>query len=56
MSKKIIVPTKDKWFYSKSRAPFAFKKVKGFEGWFYTGPTLHFGHPNDSKKGKKKGA
>jgi len=54
--KKIVQPKADKWFYSKSRAPFAFKKVKGFEGWFYTGPTLHFGHPNDSKKGKKKGA
>jgi len=56
MSKKILVPKKDKWFHSQSRAPFGFKKVKGFEGWFYTGATLHFGHPNDSKKGKKKGS
>ena len=56
MSKKILVPKKDKWFYSKSRVSFSFKKVNGFEDWFYTGPTLHFGHPNDSKKGKKKGA
>ena len=51
MSKKIVLPKADKWFYSKSRAPFTLKKVKGFEDWFYTGPTLHFGNP---KKGKKK--
>ncbi len=57
MSKKIVAPVKDKWFYSRSRAPFAFvvnKAAKGFEGWFYGGGTLHFGHPNaNKKKGKK---
>ena len=50
--KKVVIKG-DKWFYSKNRAPFALKKVKGYEEWFYTGPTLVFGHPNDSKKGKK---
>ncbi len=50
--KKVIVRG-DKWFYSKSRVRLDFKKVKGYEEWFYTGPTLDFGHPNDSKKGKK---
>ncbi len=54
MSKKIVQPKTDKWFYSKNRAPFELKKLKGFEDWFYTGPTLHFGHPNDSKKGKNR--
>ncbi len=54
MSKiKKVVHKKDKWFYSCSRAPGDLKKAKGFEEWFYTGPTLDFGHPNDSKKGKK---
>ena len=54
MSKKDIVPKRDKWFYSRSRAPFALKKPKGFENWFYTGPTLDFGHPNAHKKKAKK--
>ena len=54
MSKnKKVVPKKDKWSYSHSRASGELKKTKGFEDWFYTGPTLDFGHPNDSKKGKK---
>lgn len=50
MSKKVQVPKKDKWFYSKSRAPFALKKPVGFEEWFYTGGTRCFGHSNDIKK------
>jgi hypothetical protein len=54
MSKKITVPKKDKLFYSRSRALGALKKVKGFEGWFYTGPTRDFGHPNSNKKKGKK--
>jgi hypothetical protein len=52
MSKdKKIVPQKgDKWFYSRSReSRFSFKKIQGFEAWFYTGPSWHFGHPNDNK-------
>jgi len=52
MSKKIAIPKKDKWFYSKSRARGSVKKPLGFEDWFYTGPTLHFGHypPSGGKK------
>ena len=57
MSQKIIVPKADKWVYSPSRVPFTFivnKAAKGFEAWFYTGGSLHFGHPNaHKKKGKK---
>jgi len=54
MSKKITVPKKDKWRYNQSRAPGELKKPKGFESYFYTGPTLDFGHPNaNKKKGKK---
>ena len=51
--KKIVQPKADKWFYSKSRAPFELKKPVGFEDWFYTGPSLFFGHPNDIKKRSK---
>ena len=54
MSKKIVVPKGDKWFYSKSRAPFAFNKVQGFEDWFYTGPSKVFGHYPPKKGGGKK--
>lgn len=53
MSKKIVQPQATKWFYSKSCAPFEMKKVKGFEEWFYTGPSQYFGHPNDVKKRRK---
>lgn len=27
-----------------------FKKIKGFEAWFYTGPSLNFGHVQKVKK------
>ena len=27
-----------------------FKKIVGFEEWFYTGPSLHFGHFPSRKK------
>ncbi len=37
-----------RWFYSASRYGGSFKKIAGFEAWFYTGPTAHFGH----EKGK----
>ncbi len=39
-------------FYSKSRVPGEFKKIVGFEAWFYTGGTTHFGHypPGGSKR------
>jgi hypothetical protein len=50
MSKNINAPAKDKWSFSKSRVSLDFNKIKGFEGWFYTGGTLHFGHPNAKKK------
>jgi hypothetical protein len=56
MSKNTI-QQKEKWFYSQSRAPFAFiisKAAKGFEAWFYTGGSVHFGHPNAHKKKAKK--
>lgn len=54
MSKRKVTrfqPTR--WFYSRSRFPFELKKPKGFEEWFYTGPSLDFGHPNDIKKRSK---
>lgn len=53
VKKKIVQPKKDRWFFSKSRSQWALKKPKGFEEWFYTGGTFHFGHPNDIKKGKR---
>ena len=40
------------WFVSKSSARGYVKKPKGFEAWFYTGPTLKFGH-FPPKKGRK---
>lgn len=47
MSKK-----NDRWVYNKSRVSGYFKKVAGFEDWFYTGPTRHFGHfpPSGNKR------
>lgn len=50
MSKKVVVSVKDKWFYSKSRVPGYFKKIAGFEEWFYTGPTRVFGHYPSKKR------
>jgi hypothetical protein len=47
--------TRNKLFWSKSRVPGNFKKPTGFEDWFYTGPTKHFGHPNANKRKGKKG-
>ena len=53
MSKKFVPPRADKWFYSRSRVPSSLKKIKGFEDWFYSGPSRFFGHPNDIKKSRK---
>tara|TARA_Y100000310_G_C20689331_1_gene821177 strand:+ start:1073 stop:1207 length:135 start_codon:yes stop_codon:yes gene_type:complete len=42
-------------FVSASAIRYKMKKIEGFEGWFYTGATNHFGHfpPNKgSRKGK----
>jgi len=50
MSKKIVVHKKDKWFYSVSRIRLDFKKIAGFEEWFYPGPPRHFGHVKSPKK------
>lgn len=44
-----------RWVTSRSALDWGFKKLKGFEEWFYTGPSLHFGHPNANKKKGKKG-
>ena len=38
--------------YNKSRVSGHFKKIVGFEDWFYTGPTKHFGH-NSAGGGKR---
>lgn len=40
------------WFYSASRYSHTFKKIQGFEAWFYTGGTANFGHypPSGSKR------
>jgi hypothetical protein len=40
------------WFYSTSRVNGYFKKIAGFEDWFYTGPTKNFGHnpPGGNKR------
>lgn len=41
---------KTRWVYSKSRISGHLKKIEGFEAWFYTGPTEHFGHYPSKKK------
>ncbi len=43
---------KDIWVYNKTRVSGYFKKIVGFEDWFYTGPTNHFGHypPGGNKR------
>ena len=44
-------------FVSASAIRYKMKKIEGFEGWFYTGATNHFGHfpPNKgSRKGKQR--
>ena len=45
----------DRWFVGASvRAALAtggvVKKIPGYEAWFYTGPTRHFGHHPPKKK------
>ena len=43
------------WRYSKSALRGYFKKPVGFEEWFYTGPSLNFGHfPPRKGAGKRK--
>lgn len=41
-----------RWFVSRSAIRYQMKKPLGFEAWFYTGPTLHFGHFPSKKKGR----
>ena len=43
-----------RWFYSRSRARGAFKKPLDprLAGYFYTGPTVIFGHSPPKKKKK----
>jgi hypothetical protein len=44
-----------RWFRSASAVRGAVKKPAGFEDWFYTGPTRHFGHaPPRKGRGAKK--
>ena len=38
------------WVVNRSAVRGSFKKIKGFEAWFYTGPTLNFGHVQKAKK------
>ena len=43
-----------KFFVSRSAIPNAYvKKPAGFEAWFYTGATRHFGHNPPVKKKRK---
>lgn len=51
----MLQKVKGHWFYSRSRASGELKKPAGFEEWFYTGPTWHFGHAKPVKKKGKKG-
>lgn len=44
---------KIRWHVNVSAVKSSVKKIPGFEAWFYTGPTRHFGH-SDSKKKRKK--
>ncbi len=39
-----------RWIYSPNRVGGYFKKIAGFEDWFYTGPTQHFGHYPSKKR------
>lgn len=44
-----------KWVYSRSALLKShFNAIVGFEDWFYTGPTLAFGHFPPKKSGKKR--
>ena len=38
------------WFTSHSVIRYEFPKPKGFEDWFYTGATRHFGHEKSQHK------
>lgn len=42
------------WHYNKSAVKGDFKKIPGFEAWFWTGGSLHFGHYPPRKSGKKR--
>lgn len=42
-----------RFYYNQSCVKHKIKKPQGYEEWFYTGPSYHFGHPNDSKKTKR---
>jgi hypothetical protein len=38
------------YFVSRSAIRAYLRKPKGFEAWFYTGPTRHFGHAPPKKR------
>ncbi len=38
------------WVYNASDRKGYFKKIEGYEAWFYTGPSLNFGHVQKVKK------
>ena len=38
------------WVYNRSAQKGFFKKIAGFEEWFYTGPSLNFGHVHKPKR------
>jgi len=42
------------WRYNASALKGYFKKPVGFEEWFYTGPSLDFGHFPNPKKGQRR--
>ena len=39
-----------RWVYNASARRGYVKKIEGFEAWFYTGPSLNFGHIKKIKK------
>ena len=39
-----------RWVYNASARSGYFKKIVGYEAWFYTGPSLNFGHVQKVKK------
>ncbi len=47
-----VRPSKTRWHTNASAVKGYVKKPKGFEAWFYTGPTLHFGHIQKPKRKK----
>lgn len=52
----MAVKTGSGWFVSKSAVRHQVKKPEGeqFSGYFYTGPSLHFGHFPPKKGNRKK--